>query len=1126
MKRSLVTSLLVALAISGCQKVEPDFTAFDNKKPAAVFSATMEALEDDSPEQTKTSMDNEGNVRWKKGDQVSIFVGSSINEHYQVTDESDGKTAANLNRVEAPEFVGGVEIDNNVAFYPYSSTAAISKKSGSYAISGVTLPAVQSYALESFGNGAFPMVAVTKSETDYNLKFNNVIGGLKLQLKGTASIVSVRVSGNNGEILCGDAVVTVANGNLPTISFSDEAATSVTLNCGEGVQLSTATATSFVIALPPMTMLSGFTVKVTDAEGASMEIMSSKVQTITRSSLLKMPAVNYVGTMPAHEYDYVDLGLPSGIRWTTCNIGATAPEEYGDYFAWADTDPYYSEGHSQDSPCSNWDGNKTGYNWASYTWCQGSQTTLTRYNHLSANGTVDNKTEFGDYDYANDVARQRLGSNYRTPTYAEWQELIDNCTWTWTTQNGVNGRLVTGPSGNSIFLPAAGTRTSVNLSDLGTWGNYWASSLHIDNPGYAMRMSFSSSASGSVSRGWRYYGRSIRAVCDEGTVAVASVSLNKADLSMTVGDTETLTAIVSPYDASNKAVAWASGDTGVATVDANGTVTAVAEGSTIIVATSKSGGKTAVCTLTVNHAADGSNGHAYVDLGLPSGVKWATCNVGADAPEEYGDYFAWGESETYYSSQNPLSWKSGRTGYNWASYTWCNGSETTLTRYNHMSANGTIDNKTEFGNFNYANDAARQIFGGKWRTPTDAEWAELISNCTLTKTAQNGVDGYLVTGSNGNSIFLPANGTRTGANYSGAGTQGNYWSSSLHIPDSRFAMRAGWDSGSLSRSRGYRYYGRAIRAVCDAGITSVTGVSLNKASLTLNAGDNETLTATVTPSTATSKTVTWASGNTGIATVNANGKITAVAAGTTIIVATAQTGGKTAVCTVTVISSGDDGSNGHAYVDLGLPSGLKWSTCNLGATAPEGYGDYYAWGEIEPYYTAGHSQDSPCTNWRSGKTGYNTDSYKWGSGGDSLNQLTRYNTLSLYGNVDNKTTFGDYGYVDDAARQNFGGLWRTPTYAEWRELITKCTWKWTTQNGVSGTTFTGPNGNSIFLPAAGSRSFSNYYNDNWGYGLYWTASLNTEYPYDAFMITFTDSDISEDEHMDRYYGYPVRPVFK
>ncbi len=1134
MKRSLTLGLLAVFAIFGCQKAEPEILTQADKQKAAVFSATIEVMEDGNPVETKTSMDTDGNVLWKSGDQVSIFVGSTINEHYQVTDASDGKTAAALNRVESPGFVAGGEIDNNVAFYPYAAAAEIAKDGASYIISGIVLPATQYYAEESFGSGAFPMTAVTSSTRDYNLKFKNVLGGLKLQLKGTAKITSINITGNNGEVLCGEAAVTVANGTAPALSLPDDCtddnadacAMTVTLDCGTGVQLNPTTATSFIIALPAMTMLSGFTAKVTDAEGASMEIMSSKIQTITRSSLLKMPAVNYVGTIPEPEFEYVDLGLPSGVKWAACNLGADSPEGYGDYYAWGETEPYYTEGHSQDNPCSNWrTGSSSGYVWASYKWCGGSATSMTRYNHLSANGTVDNKTSLGDYDYTDDAARQALGGSWRMPTADEWQELIDNCTWTWTTQNGVNGRVVTGPNGNSIFLPAAGTRTEGNLSDAGVWGNYWTSSLHAANSSYAEKVNFRSNAAQSTSRGSRYYGRSIRPVTDEDITPVGSVGLNKASTTMTVGDTETLTATVTPSGATNKAVAWRSSDTDVVTVDANGMVTALSTGTATVVAAAKNGGKSAVCTVTVNPASGGSNGHDYVDLGLPSGLKWATCNVGASSPEEYGDYFAWGETSTYYSSLDPLTWQSGKSsGYNWASYKWCNGSDTSLLKYNHLSANGTVDNKTELSCFNYADDAARQIYGGKWRTPTDKEWQELIDNCTWTWTTQNGVKGRVVTGTNGKSIFLPAAGTRTGVNIANLGSYGNYWSSSLHMAIPSYAEKVSFSSGEAQAvSRGWRYYGRSIRPVCEEGIVAVSSLSLNKVSITLDIGDTETLSATVNPAGATNKSVAWSSGNTAIATVNAGGTVTALSAGTAIIVATSKTGGKTAVCTVTVNPSGDDGTNGHAYVDLGLPSGVKWATCNVGASTPEGYGDYFAWGETEPYYTSGHSQDSPCTNWRSGKTGYNNDSYKWGSGGDdALVTLTRYNTWSTKGTVDNKTTFSDYGYVDDAARQNFGGNWRTPTYAEWTELRTKCTWKWTTRNGVSGTQFTGPNGNTIFLPAAGTRSYVSYY--NWGQGQYWSASLNTGYPTAAYMVTLSDSSISEDEHMPRQYGYTIRPV--
>ena len=277
------------MAITGCQAELEVIT----QEPSKEFTAIVD---EDLNSETKTSLDGEGNVLWKMGDQVSIFAASTVNKQYQVTDDSDGKTAATLNQIPAGGSVDGGKIGNNVAFYPYASTAGIEKSGVSYVISGVELPATQTYAAGSFGNGAFPMATVTSSTEDMNLKFKNVLGGLKLQLKGTSTITSITVTGNNNEILCGDAEVTTTYGGVPSIVLSDASAKTVTLNCGAGVTLDSETATPFIIALPPMTMTGGFTVVVTDTEGKQMQIKTTKPQTITRSNLLKMPAVNYVGT--------------------------------------------------------------------------------------------------------------------------------------------------------------------------------------------------------------------------------------------------------------------------------------------------------------------------------------------------------------------------------------------------------------------------------------------------------------------------------------------------------------------------------------------------------------------------------------------------------------------------------------------------------------------------------------------------------------------------------------------------------------------------------------------------------------------------------------------------------------
>ena len=193
------------------------------------------------------------------------------------------------------------------------------------------------------------------------------------------------------------------------------------------------------------------------------------------------------------------------------------------------------------------------------------------------------------------------------------------------------------------------------------------------------------------------------------------------------------------------------------------------------------------------------NGHEYVDLGLS--VKWATCNVGASTPEEYGDYFAWGETQPnkdYYES---------------STYKWCNGSYNSHTKYCIDSSWGTIDNKTVL---EAADDAATANWGGSWRMPTHAEFIELCTDCTWTWTTENGVNGYKVTSkSNSNSIFLPAAGYRHGSSFDYAGSKGVYWSSSLDRGNSSSAYDLNFDSSNVRRGFDCaRSFGRSVRPVC------------------------------------------------------------------------------------------------------------------------------------------------------------------------------------------------------------------------------------------------------------------------------------------------------------------------
>ena len=185
-----------------------------------------------------------------------------------------------------------------------------------------------------------------------------------------------------------------------------------------------------------------------------------------------------------------------------------------------------------------------------------------------------------------------------------------------------------------------------------------------------------------------------------------------------------------------------------------------------------------------------------VDLGLS--VKWATCNVGASKPEDYGEYFAWGETTT-------------KSTYDWSTYKWCNGSYDTQTKYCTDSSYGTVDNKTVLDK---EDDAAAVNWGGAWRMPTKEEQDELRNNCTWTWITQNGVNGYTVTGPNGNSIFLPAAGYRDDSSLIGAGSYGIYWSSSLNTYYTSDAWYVYFYSSSVYRYYDYRHYGHSVRPVC------------------------------------------------------------------------------------------------------------------------------------------------------------------------------------------------------------------------------------------------------------------------------------------------------------------------
>lgn len=194
------------------------------------------------------------------------------------------------------------------------------------------------------------------------------------------------------------------------------------------------------------------------------------------------------------------------------------------------------------------------------------------------------------------------------------------------------------------------------------------------------------------------------------------------------------------------------------------------------------------------------------------------------------------------------------------------------------------------------------------------------------------------------------------------------------------------------------------------------------------------------------------------------------------------------------VTDGGGKEKGHEYVDLGLPSGTLWATCNIGADVPAAPGNYYAWGETKP------------------KSEYTYENYMWSTG--EWQNFTKYCNAKGYGTVDNRLTLEK---ADDAAAANWGGKWRMATYKEWKELVEYCHLYTEELNGVKGIKVLAPNGNSIFLPKAGC--YNSYGRDSDG-AFYWTSSIDPESNCQVYFYCGS-IDKSRDS---RYYGGSIRAV--
>jgi hypothetical protein len=218
------------------------------------------------------------------------------------------------------------------------------------------------------------------------------------------------------------------------------------------------------------------------------------------------------------------------------------------------------------------------------------------------------------------------------------------------------------------------------------------------------------------------------------------------------------------------------------------------------------------------------------------------------------------------------------------------------------------------------------------------------------------------------------------------------------------------------------------------------------------------------------------------------------------------------------VSKCTDAHHPHA-IDLGLPSGIKWACCNVGAKNPKEYGGYYAWSETETKQEYNWENYKYCIAWDG------NSSWDWNKHSDHF-YFTKYVTNESYGEIDNKVVLD---LEDDAARVIHGAPWRMPTQEEMQELVDKCKWTWKTMDGVNGYEVKGPNGNTIFLPAAGSYNFGNELSNAYDEGFYYTSSLYEPHCKGALYLYFNTGEKRVtifDSYFDRRDGRTIRGICK
>ena len=573
--------------------------------------------------------------------------------------------------------------------------------------------------------------------------------------------------------------------------------------------------------------------------------------------------------------------------------------------------------------------------------------------------------------------------------------------------------------------------------------------------------------------------------------SVAAVRLNKTTLQMEVGQSEVLIATVLPEDAADKTVTWSSTNPRVAdvvlgegygadgTVVVGGRVTAIAEGEAVIEA--KAGNATATCTVKVGKGqGQGGNpgGDGKIEV-TEIQLNKSEITVVTGLSEQLEVVKLLPENAT----EKTVVWESDNT-------------EIALVTPRDATVDGVFYKGGRVTGKNPGTTTIRALAGvarAECKVTVTSGGTVTIESITIDPSSVNlAVDEEKI---------LTAVITPSGAKANVVWQIDQQKIAAVGSIGEKQAKVQGLSAGKATVTA----IAGGKSATCEVTVTGgssasvpVSSITLDKTSLEIEVGQSAQLTATVLPETATVKNIIWTTTEPRKAYVN-GGLVTGYGVCEATITATSVSNPEvSATCTVKVKAAGSSsGETGIEAVDLGLPSGLKWGSMNVGASTPEGYGNHYAWGETGP------------------KTSYSLSNYKYKP--YSTGELTLYSKYETKLGGDRKTVLEA---ADDAASVNFGDGWRMATFSEWEELREKCTWTWTTRNRVNGMLVTGPSGKSIFLPAAGVYKSSKENQGN--YGSYWTSSLaEAEGMAHAVDIISNDKTIAV---IGREYGLSVRPV--